>query len=92
MADAAPRQAAVGDGNAPEADRPSAETPKTNAEGFEIVSETLQFKRYVRVADRLVKSSPDRARRRSSARRGARRCCARTGTGRACCSQRPPAH
>ena len=36
-------------------DRPTAETPRTNAEGFEIVSETLQFKRYVRVADRVVK-------------------------------------
>ena len=35
---------------------PPAETPKTNAEGFEILSETLQFKRYIRVVDRIVKS------------------------------------
>ena len=33
-----------------------AETPKTNAEGFEILSETLQFKRYIQVVDRIVKS------------------------------------
>lgn len=35
--------------------RPPAETPKTNAEGFEILNESLQFKRYVRVVDRVVK-------------------------------------
>ncbi len=37
------------------AERPTAATPKTNAEGFEILSETLQFKRYVQVVDRIVK-------------------------------------
>jgi hypothetical protein len=36
-------------------ERPTAATPKTNAEGFEILSETLQFKRYVQVVDRIVK-------------------------------------
>ena len=38
-------------------DRPAADTPTTNAEGFEILSETMQFKRYVRVVDRVVKFS-----------------------------------
>jgi len=36
-------------------ERPTAATPKTNAEGFEILSETLQFTRYVQVVDRIVK-------------------------------------
>jgi len=40
------------------AERPPSETPKTNAEGFEILSETLEYKRYVRVVDRVVKLCP----------------------------------